>query len=122
MHFSKVWDYLRNLSNTKQNLRPRGRRIRPMVELLEDRSLMTTGSITGTVFVNSLSHPLAGASIVLTGTPTATPTDPVNLSAQTDANGAFTFSGLPLGSYHLTTGPFTGLDGTVTIGGVSSSA
>src|SRR5262249_51826118 len=47
---------------------------------------------------------------------------PVNLDAVTNSGGAFNFNALPAGAYHLSAGPFTGLMGTVTFGGVSASA
>jgi cyclophilin family peptidyl-prolyl cis-trans isomerase len=120
--FLKVWDYLRSISKTSKHPRPGRRTARPTLEMLEDRCLLSvSGSISGLVFLNSHVNPLNGATISLTGTPTATPTIPVNLTSVTDGNGAFTFSGLPAGSYHLSAGPFAGLMGTATIDGVTTS-
>ena len=113
----KVWNALcRPKTNDKRRRTPLG------VEMLEDRCTPTTsGTISGLVYLNSPTNGLAGAAISLTGTPSAAPIIPVNLTAVTDSNGSFTFSGLPTGSYHLSTGPFTGLTGTVTVGSVSAS-
>src|SRR5579862_6672195 len=114
----KVWDSLRRGSVAK------GRHTARLgFDVLEDRCVPTvgTGSISGLAFLNVPSNGLTGATISLTGTPTDTTIPPVNLNAVTDANGSFTFSGLPAGAYHLSAGPFTGLMGSVSFGSVSSS-
>ncbi len=114
----KVLDSLRDTSTRKVR-----RSARLAFELLEDRAVPTAGagSITGLVYLNSQDNGVHGATISLNGTPTVGPAIPVNLTAVTDDNGAFAFTGLPAGNYQLTAGPLTGLIGTVSIGGVSAS-
>jgi len=114
--FRRVWNALVSGSQ-KRKTNPTQRL---MVEALEDRCT-PAGTVSGVVYLNEPDNGLIGASIHLSGTPTAAPIIPVNLTALTDANGAFSFTGLPAGSYHISTGPFTGLVGTVKIGSVTSS-
>ena len=82
---------------------------------------VTSGVVTGKVFLNTQDNVLPGATITLTGTPTTGLAIPINLTAVTDSNGSFTFSGLPDGQYQLQTAPFTDIVGTVSIGSVSAS-
>jgi peptidyl-prolyl cis-trans isomerase A (cyclophilin A) len=94
----------------------------------------SNGTSSGTITINhtDVGNPLAVAKgITLTfgaGTLVANDTftleagqTAISLTATTDSTGAFKFTGLTPGDYNLQTGPFTGLIGTVTIAGVTSS-
>jgi peptidyl-prolyl cis-trans isomerase A (cyclophilin A) len=94
----------------------------------------SNGTSTGTITIDhtDVGNPLVVAKgITLTfgaGTLVANDTftleagqTPISLTATTDSTGAFNFAGLTPGTYNLQTGPLTGLIGTVTIAGVSSS-
>jgi uncharacterized protein (TIGR03118 family) len=82
---------------------------------------ITSGIVSGKVFLNTQDNGVPGATITLTGTPSTGPAIPINLTAVTDSSGAFTFSGMPDGRYQLQTGPFANIVGTVNIGSVSAS-
>jgi cyclophilin family peptidyl-prolyl cis-trans isomerase len=82
---------------------------------------ITSGIVSGQVFLNSQENGLAGTTVSLTGTPTTGPAIPINLTANTDSSGSFTFSGLPDGQYSLKTGPIADIVGTMSIGSVSAS-
>jgi cyclophilin family peptidyl-prolyl cis-trans isomerase len=111
-----VWNSLQRGAAARKT--SESRRARLSFEVLEDRCV-PAGSISGLVYLNSISNGISGAVVNLTGTPSGS--TPVDLDAVTAADGSFQFNGLPSGNYHLSTGPFTGLLGTVTIGGVSTS-
>jgi cyclophilin family peptidyl-prolyl cis-trans isomerase len=104
-------------------------RRRPTVEVLEDRTLpapLTTGTLTGTVFVDhNATGVLApgdvivpGVVVSLTGT---TPNGSVSATATTDANGVYTFQNISSGTYQVSAGPLPFLVGTTpeVVGGIS---
>lgn len=125
MHFSKIWDFLRASTTTKHKSR-RGTRL--VVEVLEDRSVPSataSGVVSGTTFYDAANNGtydaatdalLPGVQVTLSGT--TTQLAPVNATATTDANGAFTFLNVLPGAYHLQSGPSTGLIGGTTSVGV----
>src|SRR6516165_511930 len=103
---------------------------RPQLEALEDRSLLdasTLGTISGVVFVDGNGNgvrdaneaAVAGAPLTLTGTTAAGA--PATASATTDANGGYQFLNVAAGTYQITAGPVSFLDG-VGAGGSGQAA
>jgi cyclophilin family peptidyl-prolyl cis-trans isomerase len=93
---------------------------RPRLEALEDRSLLdagTTGTISGVAFVDANRDGVREANeAVLSGTPlTLTGTTnqgaPASTSVTTDANGGYQFLNVVPGTYQITGGPVSFLDG-----------
>jgi cyclophilin family peptidyl-prolyl cis-trans isomerase len=93
------------------------------LEELEDRSLLSTsatGTISGTLFVDSIgtrtfipgAPTLPGIAVTLSGT--TNQGTAVNLTATTDANGAYSFNGVLPGHYQVSTAPVAGVLGSET--------
>src|SRR5690348_4194337 len=121
--------HMRRLARTFANYfspRPAARKVarrplaRPRLEALEDRSLLdasTLGTISGVAFIDSNANGVhdanergvPGAPLTLTGT-TATGA-PATASATTDGNGGYQFLNVAAGTYQITAGPVSFLDG-----------
>jgi cyclophilin family peptidyl-prolyl cis-trans isomerase len=92
-----------------------------------DGALVSTAApiaVTGTGVVSGsfLGDQAVDAAVTLKST--SGPAIPVALTTFTNASGSFTFSGLPAGTYEITTAPFAGrhMVGTISVGKVSTNA
>jgi cyclophilin family peptidyl-prolyl cis-trans isomerase len=99
------------------------------IDVLEGRVVPATASgvVTGSAFIDANSNgvfdaselTIPGASITLTGTTTQSVA--VNVTAVTDANGAFRFDNVLPGNYQVQAGPIgTLLSGSATLGVISA--
>jgi cyclophilin family peptidyl-prolyl cis-trans isomerase len=79
-----------------------GRRARPCVEILEDRttpSVTASATLSGSVFLGAGQIGLSGTDVTLTGTTTTGRT--VDVTTATGANGAYSFTSLLPGTYSV---------------------
>ncbi len=118
MHFHEIWESLQRFASRR---RPARKRATPRLELevLEERSLLSSGGVVTGSFIGGK---VVDAAVHLKST--AGPTIPVALTSLSNANGSFTFSGMPAGTYEISAAPFAGLDmlGTISIGSASTNA
>jgi cyclophilin family peptidyl-prolyl cis-trans isomerase len=107
----------RTTNNLSRSRRPAPRRPyqRPRLEALEDRSVPTAGTISGSLFVNSDGTgsllageaTLPGMTVELSGTTSQGAS--VSAMTITDANGSFSFQNVQAGNYQITTSSGVGL-------------